>query len=394
MRDGELPSRILRGIGFHNILAGGDEHGFYVQVLVEDGDVGALAGGEGAAVVQLCRAGGDDGGRLDGRLQRDAEGDGAAHGLADVDAAAGDGAIQQAGHAAGEADGQAAQLVFAVRHPRAAQGVRDQRQAAGEDGEGHAHGGGVDVQAVADDLRAGAGVEGRADDARLAVVDGRHGVEEVGGVAGAQGVGVGGGVVIGLRVADGHGAETGCAGDEGLRALHLGGHGDHAHRAAGSGVQPLEHIGVRRVEVVRVLRAALVVGEEGPFKMHARAAGRAGVPRVAHGVHGARELRLLERHGGGEEAGDAVARVVVRQHGHGGGVAVRKVAVHGAVGVDIDKAGDDIAAGGVIAAFAEAARGLDELAEAEVAVREALAGEVDPAVFYDHLSSLLYNLIM
>ena len=55
-------------MSLHNMLAAGDEHGFYVQVLVEDGDVGALAGGEGAAVAELRRAGRDDGGGLDSGL--------------------------------------------------------------------------------------------------------------------------------------------------------------------------------------------------------------------------------------------------------------------------------------------------------------------------------------
>ena len=74
----------------HNILPPGDEDRLHVQLVVEDCDIRALAWGEGAAVVELRRAGRDDGGGLDSGLERYAEGDRAdADGLAQVDVTAG-----------------------------------------------------------------------------------------------------------------------------------------------------------------------------------------------------------------------------------------------------------------------------------------------------------------
>ena len=55
----------------------------------------------------------------------------------------------------------------------------------------------MDVEAVADQLHAGIGVQGSGDDAGLAVVQTVHAVVEVGGVAGAAGIGVHGLLVPG-----------------------------------------------------------------------------------------------------------------------------------------------------------------------------------------------------
>ena len=63
------------------------------------------------------------------------------------------------------------------------------------------------MEAVADELHAGPGVEGRADDPRGPVEEGGHGVEEMGGVGGPGVEGRHGGVVVRGGVAQGDGAE-------------------------------------------------------------------------------------------------------------------------------------------------------------------------------------------
>ena len=81
--------------------------------------------------------------------------------------------------------------------------------------------GGMDVQAVADQLHRGAAVQRRADDPGLPVEEGGHAVEEVGGVAGARAKGRHGGVIAGGGVAQGDGARLGDLPDKGHGPLLL-----------------------------------------------------------------------------------------------------------------------------------------------------------------------------
>ena len=113
-------------------LFAADEYGLDVQLAVEYHDVRPLAGSQLAAVRESCRCGRDAGRRGDRALERDAEAHSAPHGFADVDAAARERAVEQSCNAAAELYGQSRQLVVAVRHARTAQGVRDEREAAGK----------------------------------------------------------------------------------------------------------------------------------------------------------------------------------------------------------------------------------------------------------------------
>ena len=173
--------------------------------------VGLLAHGQGAdLVVQPDGPGGSKGEGGDGVLQRQAE----CHHVLQLGEQVGGGAGQgvgpaQGGLAALHLDGLPAQLILAVGHAGAAQGVADDDQLVSKQLVGGPDDGGMDVQAVTDQLHRGAAVQGRADDPGLPVEEGGHGVEEVGGVAGPRTIGRHGGLIAGSGVAEGDGAWRG-----------------------------------------------------------------------------------------------------------------------------------------------------------------------------------------
>lgn len=324
--------------------------GVQFQILGEQQQVGLLAHGDGAdLVIQPHRLGGGGGESGDGVLQRQAKGDYVLQLLQQVGGGAGQGVgAQQGGPAVLHLDGLAAQLILAVGHARAAQRVADDDQLLAEHAVSGADDGGVDVQAVADELHGGAAVQGGGNDAGFPVEQRGHAVIQVGGVRGAGGVGGHGGLVVGSGVADGDGAHLGDLLNEGDSALLLRGHGDQADLAAAGGVEAVEHLRVGLMQVLRSLSAALGVGQEGALQVDARTLGAiGGTDKATDGLHSGGEDLLLQGHGGGQEGGDAVGGVVL---GHGGqalGLAVGEVFVHSAVGVHVDKAGHQVLALGV-----------------------------------------------
>ena len=118
--------------------------------------------------------------------------------------------------------------------------------------------------------------------------------------------------------------------------------------------------------------------------MDARAPGGPLGAEVPDGLHGRGELVLLEGHGGGEEAGHAVGGVVVRKGAEPLGLPVGEVLSHRAVGVDVHKAGDHIAPGGVqVPGAGEGSKGGDGPGELQVHFLEAPRCEYVP-VFDAH----------
>ncbi len=194
---------------------------------------------------------------------------------------------RRGGLAALHLDGLAAQLIVAVRHAAAAQGVADDDQLIPKELLDGPDDGGVDVQAVTDQLHRGAAVQGRADDPGLPVEEGGHGVEEVGGVAGPRTIGRHGGLIAGSGVAEGDGAGLGDLPDKGDGPLLLRRHGDQADHAAAGLIEAVEHGSVRLVQVLRRLGAPLGVAQEGTLQVDAGALGAVRrAAEVPDGVHG------------------------------------------------------------------------------------------------------------
>ena len=211
----------------------------------------------------------------------------------------------------------------------------------------------VDVEPVAYKLDRRARRQRRADETGLSVVQRLHAVEKVRGVRRARVKARHRLGVIGGAVPEGDGAHPGRAAYEVQRAVYFRRDGDEPHLPAGGVVYPLEHVKVRRVEVVRVLRAALGVGDERTFKMYARdprAPLRA--DKIAHALRRAYKLRLLERHRRGAKARHAICRVVFAELFQPLGVAVARVRADSAVRVHVDKTGDDVRAMHVLPALA------------------------------------------
>ena len=126
------------------------------------------------------------------------------------------------------------------------------------------------------------------------------------------------------------------------------------------------------MEVFRRLGPPLLVPQEGPLQVDAGALGPVFRPlKVSDGLHRFFQHRLLKGHGGSQVGGDPVGGVVPGKDGQPLPPAVGKVLPHGPVGVDIHKAGDDIAAFGVqVRRTFETADGLDGFSKADIPVEK------------------------
>ena len=149
---------------------------------------------------------------------------------------------------------------------------------------------GVEVAAVVDELTRDIGLQGGSHQARRAVVQRRHGVEEMGGVVGA---GADRGRRLfkgGVGVPHGHDhAPPAQRCDERDRSVELGGKRHHSQPAAGRGDQAVQHRAIRGDDVRRVLgpaagggeERALQVGSEHVAARRGPAADELGRPRTA-----------------------------------------------------------------------------------------------------------------
>ena len=183
------------------------------------------------------------------------------------------------------------------------------------------------------------------DDAGLPVMDGRHGIVEVGqmghaGVNGSLGV-----LVVGIGVGDGDGAKL-------FRLLHKFHRARKLRRQVHDGDQSLavlvqlpEGLEVRQTEIFSVLGALFLLGEEGSLHLHAQKSGSSLHGLLMQAQPGGESLRnhiIGQCHGGGREA----------RHTHGGQVAghlqialigtVGKIGIGIAVVVHVDEAGDHV----------------------------------------------------
>ena len=199
--------------------------------------------------------------------------------------------------------------------------------------------------AVADDLGLDArGFHCGGNDAGVAVVDGGHGVVQVGQV-GDTGVDGGSGVVIvGIGVGDGDGTQLLGLGDKFRRAGQFGRDIHDADKTAAALVQLLEALKIRVLQVVGVLCAALLVGEVGPLHLDAHETGQSlggfGV-ELLRGGEGFFQHVVGQGHGGGGKGGHTALGIESGHPLESLVIAVGEVRAGVAVAVDVDQAGDD-----------------------------------------------------
>ena len=305
--------------------------------------------GDGAdLVLPPDLAGGDGGGGENGLLTGDAEGHGIAHAVVQIGGASGDGAVRQSGHAAGEEHVLSAQGVLPVRHAAAAQGVGDQADAAGEQPERHAHGAGMDVVSVADQLGGDAlPLGGRADGAGVPVMDAGHGVEQVRQVGSARVKDGGSLLIAGVGMGHGDGTLLRRAAGKFHRAGQLRGHVRDPQQALRRVIQAGKGVVVRQSEIGGVLRALFLLGEEGALHLDAHqtgAARRGGLMEPHCRAEGRFQHVIGQRHGGGREGGHAVLCQIGGHFHKAVIVAIGEIRAGVAVGVDIHQTGDHIRA--------------------------------------------------
>ena len=282
-----------------------------------------------------------------------------------------------------------AEGIFAVGHTRGPQGVGYQDDPLlPKELEGGPDYAGMDVNAVADQLRPDLGVvKGSADDAWRAVGEGRHSVEQVGGLPGAGLIGGAGGVVVGGGVADGHGDAVLPGGADKLqRAGLFRGHGDQLHKAVSGLLEPMEHGAVGIVKERAVLGALLGHTEERPFQVQARQlrAACGGGPVSCRILTDAGELVLRQRHAGRADVSDALTELVIGHALEPVRGSVAEILSHAAVEVDVDQTGNDIAARGVQRLAVAAGGGKKGAVGAYIPLHEALFQVKDLTAGYSH----------
>ncbi len=137
------------------------------------------------------------------------------------------------------------------------------------------------------------------------------------------------------------------------RAGQLGGKGEDADDVR-VGQQRVHAAVVGRAQVGRVLRARLGRAEIGPLHMHAQHLRP--LPRLRHPRPGERKARgqVIDGRGGGggQQRGDAMARVLAGDGCEGFGRGLVEGVAHRAVGVNVDEAGRDDSAARVDALHA------------------------------------------
>jgi len=201
------------------------------------------------------------------------------------------------------------------------------------------------VLAVADQLRDDVlPIAGGADQARLAVVDGRHGVEQVRHMACAMVEYRAGLLVICVRVRDGNRAYRAGLFGKVSRAIQLGRHVHDPDQAAAAALECLEGLEARKSQVRTILGALLLFGEERPLHVDTHHPGAALRPVAAKGTRclkGLRQRLVGQRHGSGREGGHSAAGQVSRHALQSSGVAIREIGPGIPVGVYVHQPGKD-----------------------------------------------------
>ena len=159
----------------------------------------------------------------------------------------------------------------------------------------------------------------------------------------ALGEGLLGVVVVGIGMGDGDGAELAGLFHEFCRAGQLGSHVSDADQAVAGIVQLLETLKIRRLQVVGVLRATLLVGEVGTLHVDAPCPGVAKghlVVQLFDGHKGLFQGVVVQGHGGGSEGSDTVGGEVTGHVLQTGQITVGSIAHDAAVDVAINNTGD------------------------------------------------------
>ncbi len=255
---------------------------------------------------------------------------------------------------------------------------------------------GIDVKAVADDLRRDGGrVEHGAHDARRAVRQTAHRVVQVRRVGNTPGEGRLRPLVIAFRVRDGDGADLFRVLNQLPRARALRSHVHETHNPAAVLVERTEELPVWIENVLKVLRAAPVRRDKRPLHVHAEDA-RAVLGGVIHAAarraQGGADLVGGNGHRRRAEGGHAVCEQEARHLADGILLAVTGVGSDAAVNVDIDKAGQNQAARAVERAVSRellANLGNAGSLRAQVGAHKLEVLPREPSVFQYHIAVFL-----
>ena len=261
-------------------------------------------------------------------------------------------------------DGLPAELILPVRHAAAAQGVGNQTDPPGKQPESHAHGTGVHMDPVTDQLRGDRlPLRGGADDAGLPVMDRRHGVVKVGQMACPRRIDSRRLLIRRIRMGHGYGTETACL----LRKCHGSGqfrrHIHDADQPAAALVELLKSLEIRGPQIGSVLGSFFLLREERSLHMYARDAGTSFRTRAVQGLRGlegSAQCLVRKCHGSRHEGGDPVGGQIRGHAPQSLRIPVREVRAGSAVRVNIHQPGKHLRAAQIHIPFRRSGKDLRE----------------------------------
>ena len=199
------------------------------------------------------------------------------------------------------------------------------------------------MHAVTDQLCCRTGIIRRHNQPRLSVVDRLHCIEQVCDMAGSGKKGPHRRVIVSHCMSKRYRTELRRFPHKCNSAFGLRRHGYQADCPACCLVEPFEHLHIRNMDVLRILRAALLHADKRSLQMNAD--GTCAILRSSEMTdRPARlfQLRFLERHCCRAPARHAILRVEAAHCLHFRVVSVTGICAHRRVGVDVHQSGDDI----------------------------------------------------
>ena len=254
-----------------------------------------------------------------------------------------------------------AEIVLPIRHAGAAQAVADQKDVLiAHEPEGGAHGGRVNVDAVTDELTGDVAariapdlIHGRTDRARVAMPEIAHGIVQMDQMAGTGLECPPCRVVITIRMRQGYRDIIPNRMNVAFKVrIDLRSQPDDLQQAPGGIQEVLGHLDIAGKNVIGILRSLLAITDERPLHVETdEICTGAGVPGCC-GIVCAKSQNVCQDGGRecerrGADGGYSVLCLIGSNPPEALGTGVTHIESEGAMKMDVDQPGNDVAAGGI-----------------------------------------------
>lgn len=258
----------------------------------------------------------------------------------------GNGPVGQLGNTALQINCLTAQLVFSVRHTAAPQGIGYQADSAGKQSECHSYSAGMHMYAVANQFRLHIFIfRGCADNTGFSMVNGRHGIKQVGHMGCARLNHSLCLLIGGICVGNGNSAKLRCLPGK-LRSIgQFRGQVHNPNQSAAAVIQLLKGRKIRIFQVRAILRAFFLQREKGSLHLDAHdpgAAGRLFIPQFCACGKSLFQRRIGQCHRRRRKGGNAVFCQITGDGHQSFIVPVGKIRIGVAVIMHINQTGNHI----------------------------------------------------